>query len=659
MDVKDRIRTLRELLEYHAKRYYEQDAPEITDYEYDMLLRELEELEAAHPELASTESRTAKVGGAASGRFEQVTHTVPLGSLNDIFEYNELERFFDRVGSDAPCSVEAKIDGLSVALHYEGGRLVYGATRGNGRVGENVTENLKTVRGIPHTISYRGTLEVRGEVYMPRDAFLALNEHREAAGEPRFANPRNAAAGSLRQLDSAITASRGLAIWIFNLQVCEHVFASHTQSLEFLESLGFPVIPLRKTVDSFAEARSMIDRIGQMRPNLPYDIDGAVIKLDTLADRIELGEVSGRPRWAVAYKYPPEQKQTVLTDIVVQVGRTGVLTPKAIIEPIQLAGTTVSRATLHNLDQIREKDLRIGDTVVVQKAGDIIPEILRAIPEKRPSGAIPYEMPKDCPSCGARVERDEGESAIRCPNASCPAQLTRNLQYFASKGAMDIDGMGEAIVQTLCESGAVRTVADLYRLDADRIAGMERMGKKSADNLIRAIEASKTRGPARLLCALGIRQVGEKAAAAITAHYPDLMQYPALTVEDLTKVEDVGEVTAQNIVSFFALPQTVSLLAELEHLGVLMKQEKPIEVGSRFAGMTFVLTGTLPGVTREEASSIIVANGGKTSSSVSKKTSFVLAGEEAGSKLTKAEALGVPILSWDDFQDLLNKEDPT
>ncbi len=655
MDAEKRIEELRALLEYHARRYYDLDDPEITDYEYDMLYRELQVLEAANPSLQSPISRTRRVGGSASSGFAKLTHTVALGSLQDVFSFDEVDAFFARIGEETACSVEAKIDGLSVALHYEGGKLIYGATRGDGTVGEDVTANLKTVAGIPHTIPYDGMLEVRGEVYMPREVFLSLNEEREAAGEGRFANPRNASAGSLRQLDAAVTASRGLSIWIFNLQASDKTFASHTETLDFVSALGFPVLPLRKRITGAAEAKAMIDSIGSARASLPYDIDGAVIKVDDLTLREEWGYTTNTPRWAVAFKYPPEQKEATLEDIVIQVGRTGVLTPKAIISPVTLAGTTVSRATLHNIDQIREKDLRIGDTVLVQKAGDIIPEILKSLPEKRPLGALPFEMPKFCPSCGERVVRDAGESAIRCPNPSCPAQLVRNISYFASKGAMDIDGLGGAIVTALCESRRVASVADLYRLTVDSLAEMERMGEKSASKLCAAIAASKERGPARLLCALGIRQVGEKAAKAIMAQYPDLETYFDLRVEDLMLVPDVGQITAENIVSFFSKESTRVLLSDLKALGVVLKQAKPTSASGMLAGKKFVLTGTLPGISRDEASAIIEQNGGQAVSSVSKKTDYVLAGEAAGSKLTKAQTLGIPVLDWEGLCAMLKE----
>jgi len=656
MEAIERIRQLRRTLEYHAKRYYEMDDPEITDYEYDMLLRELEELEKQNPEWKSADSRTSRVGGRASGRFPEAVHTVRMGSLNDIFSREELEEFFYRIGEDSLCSVEAKIDGLSVALRYENGSLVRGATRGDGQVGEDVTENIRTVSGVPQTIPYKGLLEVRGEVYMPRDTFLSLNECREEAGEGRFANPRNAAAGSLRQLDSAVTAERGLAIWAFNLQQCDLVFENHDQTLSFLGEQGFAVIPLRAVCRGAEEAWAFIEQIGRCREELPYDIDGAVVKLNSLADRLEMGEVSGRPRWAIAYKYPPEQKQTVLEDIIIQVGRTGVLTPKAIISPVSLAGTTVSRATLHNPDQIREKDLRIGDTVVVQKAGDIIPEIIRAIPEKRPPCAVPFEMPHRCPICGATVTRREDQAAYYCSGDACPAQFERTLLYFASKGAMDIDGLGQSLVEALCRGGMVKSIADLYRLTAEQVAGLDRMGPKSAENLIAAIEKSKYAGPARLLCALGIRQVGEKAAKALTEHYPDLSVYPELTAEDLTKVEDIGEITAGCLVDYFQRPESRELLTSLKELGIVLAAERIEPRSDLLAGKTFVLTGTLPGgITRDMASAMIEEHGGRTSGSVSKKTDYVLAGEAAGSKLDKAEKLGVPILDWDGFLALIEE----
>lgn len=654
MDEISRILELRELLEYHAKKYYEDDAPEISDFEYDRLYRELQDLEAKHPEARSAESRTSRIGGKASEKFSKVTHSVIMGSLQDVFDFEELAAFFDGKEPCSAYSVEAKIDGLSVALRYENGELVRGATRGDGTVGEDVTENLKTIRSIPRHIPYKGLLIVRGEVYMPRAVFEKLNRVREENGEALFANPRNAAAGSLRQLDPKITEERELSIWVFNLQVCDRTFETHGETLDFLSSQGFTTLSLRKTVKTISEAVEQIRLIGQMRDSLPYDIDGAVVKADDLKLRERMGMTANTPRWAVAYKYPPEQKAAKLTAIEIQVGRTGVLTPKAIIEPVRLAGTTVSRATLHNADNIRDKDIRVGDTVIVQKAGDIIPEIVQVDLSKRPKGLLPFEMPRFCPSCGEPVVKDD-EAAVRCTNSACPAQLVRSVMHFASKGAMDIDGMGQAMAQTLCDRGMIRNVADLYKLKAEDLASLDRMGEKSAANLIEAIEASKTRGPERLLSALGIRQVGEKAAKALVKAYPDMEAFFTVTAEELCGIQDVGEITARYLIDFFSHPQTRVTFDELKSCGVVTVGEMTEPKGDRLTGMTFVLTGTLPSMTRDEASQLIEENGGKVSSSVSKKTTYLLAGSEAGSKLTKAQSLGVPILDEDAFLTLIKE----
>ncbi|MBE6637076.1 MAG: NAD-dependent DNA ligase LigA [Ruminococcaceae bacterium] len=649
-----KIKELRKTLEYHAYKYYVEDAPEISDYEYDRLYRELQELEAAHPELDDPHSPTRRVGGMPLDKFEKVTHTVPLGSLTDVFSFEELQSFVHNTGDNDDYTVEAKIDGLSVALRYEDGKLVRGATRGDGVTGEDVTANLRTVMSIPLTIPYTGVLEVRGEVYMPRQHFETLNEKREAAGEARFANPRNAAAGSLRQLDPKIAASRGLDIFIFNLQYCEMSFTQHDETLRFLREQGFKVIPLSKTVSGCEAIIAEVKRIGELRSSLPYDIDGAVIKENHLARRLALGETANTPKWAVAYKYPPEQKSTVLTDIVIQVGRTGVLTPNAVLVPVHLAGTTVSRATLHNIDFITQKDIRIGDTVVVQKAGDIIPEIVSVDVKARTGREVRYQMPANCPSCGEPVVSDSEEAAVRCTNAACPAQLIRNLSYFASRGAMNIDGLGEGVIKLLCDNNLISCVADLYTLKAEDISKLDRMGDRSAAKLITAINESKARGPERLLCAFGIRQVGEKAAKAITRQYPDLYDLFSATEEDLTAVPDVGPITARYLIDFFSHPQTRMILDSMKENGVITATERKDEVTEgKLQGLTFVLTGTLPTMTRDEASALIEQNGGKVSSSVSKKTHYVLAGAEAGSKLTKARTLGIAVIEEADLLAML------
>jgi len=650
-----KIEELRKSLEYHAYKYYVEDSPEISDYAYDRMFRELQELEAAHPEYDDPHSPTKRVGGQALDKFEKVTHTVPLGSLTDVFSFEELRGFLHNAGEEDAYSVEAKIDGLSVALRYEKGKLVRGATRGDGLIGEDLTANIRTIMSIPLTIPYEGVLEVRGEVFMPRSSFERVNAEREEKGEPKFANPRNAAAGSLRQLDPKIAASRGLDIFIFNLQYCEITFARHDETLAFLKEQGFKVIPLVETLVGYDDIVGMIQKIGELRSELPYDIDGAVIKENLLSRREALGETANTPKWAVAYKYPPEKKATKLTDIVIQVGRTGVLTPNAVLEPVQLAGTSVSRATLHNIDFIAEKDIRIGDTVWVQKAGDIIPEVVSVEKGKRNGTEIPYTMPTCCPSCGEPVVRNPKEAAVRCTNSACPAQLVRNLTYFASRSAMNIDGLGEAVVELLCQNGLVKNVADFYYLKAEDIAPLDRMGEKSAAKLITAIEDSKTRGPEKLLCAFGIRQVGEKAAKAITKRFGDLYDIFTATSEELTAIEDVGAITAGNIIDYFSHPQTRIMLDAMKTAGVVTAQEITATEDGIFEGMTFVLTGTLPTMKREEAAALIERNGGKTSSSVSKKTTYVLAGAEAGSKLTKAEQLGIPILSEEDLLRMLGQ----
>lgn len=656
---KKRIDELRALLSHHAYLYYVEDAPQISDYEYDKLFYELVALEEQYPEFESPTSPTKRVGGKALDKFEKVTHAVKMGSLSDVFSYEEVYDFVaktnEKLGKNTVFSVEPKIDGLSVSLVYENGEFTLGSTRGDGIVGENVSENLKTVRTIPmKTRDALPHLEVRGEVYMPREAFAALNEKREAEGEPLFANPRNAAAGSLRQLDSKITASRRLDIFVFNVQAADGIeFSSHTESLEYLKRQGFHIIDGIRRASSADEIITAIKELGAARDSLPYDIDGVVIKADSLEERKLLGENISTPKWAIAYKFPPEQKQTKLTDIIIQVGRTGVLTPNARLEPVRLAGTSVSRATLHNIDFIRERDIRIGDTVTVQKAGDIIPEVICVDTSKRDGSEIPYEMPTVCPSCGEPVIRDD-EAATRCTNASCPAQLERHIIHFASRDAMNIDGMGPAIVKLLIANGLIRDVADIYSLTASDVENLERMGKKSAENLIAAIERSKAAGLDRLIYALGIRQVGEKAAKSLAEAFPDIELLFGITEEQISAIYDFGDISARYIVNFFAHPQTRTLIDELKSRGVKTTYEKQ-KRGNIFDGMTFVLTGTLPTMKRDEASRLIEENGGKVSSSVSAKTSIVLAGEEAGSKLTKAQSLGIRIIGEEEFLAMLAK----
>lgn len=661
MELEEKIKKLRRQLLYHAKRYYVDDDPEISDFEYDRMYAELLKLEAEHPELYDPASPTQRVGGAALDRFEKVTHEVQMNSLTDVFSFAELEDFLTGVSAALPgaeYSVEPKIDGLSVALRYENGVLVQGATRGDGFVGEDVTANIKTIFSIPLTLPEPLSFTVRGEVYMPRAVFQKLNEKREAAGLSLFANPRNAAAGSLRQLDPKIAAERKLDIFVFNFQAGSpypdgHAPALHSETLNRLEELGFHVIGNRTLETTAAGIEAQIDKIGALRDSLPFDIDGVVIKINRLADRAVLGEGTNTPKWAVAYKFPPEQKETKLLDVEIAVGRTGVLTPTAILSPVRLAGTTVSRATLHNEDFIRERDIHIGDTVVVQKAGDIIPEVVRAIPEKRTGGESDFRFPSVCPSCGEPVFRDEDEGAAwRCTNSACPAQLSRGIEHFASKDAMDIEGLGPQLVEALLSAGLIHDAADLYTLHAADIAALERMGEKSAANLIAAIEKSKGAGLERLIFALGIRSIGQVAAAALAARYRTLEACFAATKEELVAIEDFGEITADYVLNYFTHPQNVALCRRLAEAGVLT-EATAAPVGDTLAGLTFVLTGTLPTMTRDEATERIRAAGGKVTGSVSKKTSFVVAGEEAGSKLTKAKTLGVAVIDEEGLLRLL------
>lgn len=657
MDAKFEIERLRTVLNQAGYEYYVMDNPTMSDYDYDHQLRRLEELEAAHPELVTPDSPTQRVGGQVQEGFQPVTHQVPLESLQDVFDPGELSEFDQRVRGAVPeaeYDVEPKVDGLSVALEYVDGAFVRGATRGDGRVGEDVTANLKTIRAIPLKLPEPVPhLIVRGEVFMPRTVFARLNEDREQNGEALFANPRNAAAGSLRQLDPRIAAARQLSIIVFNVQYVEGIsFTTHTESLDWLERMRFKVIP-HDTCSTIEQAGASIRSIGENRTAYPYDIDGAVVKVNSLQERSLLGSTAKFPRWAAAYKYPPEQKPSRVLDIVVQVGRTGVLTPRAVLEPVRLAGTTVQSASLHNQDYIAEKDIRIGDTVLVQKAGEIIPEVVGVVREKRPEGTQPYRLPERCPVCGAHVARDEDGAAIRCTGAECPAQLLRNLTHFASRDAMDIEGLGPAVVEGLVKAGLVRTPGDLYRLEAQSVAQLERMGQKSAENLIAAIEKSKSRDLSRLLFAFGIRQVGQKAAKVLAARFGTLDRLSQATVEELTAVDDIGEITARSLAEWLHSDQAEHLIASLKGAGVnTASQAQPVD--DRLAGKTFVLTGTLEHFSRAKAGARIEALGGKVSSSVSRKTSYVVAGEEAGSKLDKANALGITVLSEAEFLQMLS-----
>lgn len=658
MDAQKEIIKLRREIEKYAKLYYVYDNPAISDYEYDQLMQQLKAMEAEHPELITPDSPTQRVGGVALSQFEPVVHQVPLESLTDVFSYDELFAFGDRMDSmiagPHDYSVEPKVDGLSMSLEYENGIFVRGATRGDGITGENVTENLRTVRSLPLRIENAPErLIVRGEVYMSKAVFEELNTQREINGEQLLANPRNAAAGSMRQLDPKVAASRKLDIIFFNMQFSsEHKYTTHTETLDAMRDMGFPVIPYMH-YDNIHDCVERIEWLGENRGELPYEMDGAVIKINSLAQREALGSTAKAPRWAVAFKYPPERKESCVRDIVIQVGRTGVLTPKVIVDPIRLAGTTVSAATLHNQDNIDRLDLRIGDTVVLQKAGEIIPEVLSVNKEKRPEGTVPFLMPSVCPECGSPVIRDEDGAALRCTSPECPAQRLRNIAHFASREAMDIEGLGISVCESLINSGLVNSAADLYYLEPQSVAGLDRMGKKSAENLISAIEKSKEAGMARLVCAFGIRQVGQKAAKVLAAHFADLDSLIAADEDMLTGIPDIGAITASFITEWFANPQSMHLVGRLRDAGVSFASKEERK-DNRFAGMTFVLTGTLQHYTRDEAAAIIESYGGKASSSVSKKTSFVLAGENAGSKLTKAEGLGIRIISEQEFDSMIS-----
>ena len=656
-DLEKRVIELTEFLNYHNHKYYVLDTPEISDFEYDKALRALEDIENAHPELKKPNSPTLRVGGAVLKEFEEVTHRVPMESLQDAFNREEVYDFDRRVKDEIPnpeYTVEQKIDGLSVSLEYENGEFVRASTRGNGLVGEDVTENIKTIRSVPMRLNDNiPYLEVRGEVYMPRSSFIKLNELREAQEQPLFANPRNAAAGSLRQLDSKITAERKLDIFVFNVQYVDGVsLLSHRESLEFLKTQGFKVIKTFPVFNSIEEAYKCVQDIGESRAGLEFDIDGAVIKVNSFVDRQALGSTSKFPKWAIAYKFPAEQKETKIKDILINVGRTGVLTPLAVLDTVHIAGTNVSRATLHNMDYITEKDIRIGDTVVIEKAGDIIPAVVSVNKEKRDGTEVIFKMPDTCPSCGGRVVREDGEAAYRCVSRLCPAQQLRNIIHFVSKPAMDIDGLGPALVEQMVEQSVISDAADLYYLKPGLVSGLDKMGEKSESNLLAAIDKSRTNPLHRLICGLGIRHVGEKAAKILAKKYKTLQGFLKAEKEELVCLEDIGEIMADSISDFLSNERNIEFIEKLIYGGVECREEE-LEEDTRFEGMTFVLTGTLSKFTRSEASEIIEKLGGKTSGSVSKKTSVVLAGTEAGSKLTKAETLGIKIISEEEFEEMI------
>ncbi len=657
MDTLKEITALRRKLQHHNKKYYDEDSPEISDYEYDMLQRQLRALEDAHPEFADVNSPTQKVGGLASEKFSKVAHAYPLESLQDVFSFDELEEFYERVENAvgrAEYVVELKIDGLSVALEYIDGVFIRGATRGDGQIGEDVTENLMTIADIPKRLKNAPPhLIVRGEVYMSKQVFDTLNAELELQEKPLLANPRNAAAGSLRQKDSKITAQRKLSIFCFNIQNADELpLRSHTESLDYLNALGFPVSPVYPVFTASADVKKEIERMGDTRGNLDFDIDGAVVKVNDFQQRRMLGSTSKFPRWAAAYKYPPEVKETLLHDITITVGRTGVLTPNAVLEPVRLAGTNVSRATLHNRDFIRELDVRIGDTVLVRKAGEIIPEVVRVVKEKRPVNTVAYEMPQVCPVCGAPVYEDPDEAAIRCTGAECPAQLLRNLMHFASRDAMDIDGCGEAVLQALIEAGLVRSAADLYYLSEDDILTLDRKKEKSAQNLIQSIEISKSRDLSHLLFAFGIRHVGQKAGKILSNYFGTLDALLEAPIEEMTGIRDIGATTAESIAAWREQEQSKHLIARLRAAGVNFTGEKTAK-SDLLSGKTIVATGSLTLFTRKEINDLIESLGGKAAGSVSKKTSYVVAGENAGSKLKKAQELGIPVLTEAEFKTMV------
>lgn len=652
----DRVNSLKSEIEQHNYNYYVMDNPTVDDYTYDMLMQELKGLEAQYPELADKNSPTQRVGGEALNMFEKVEHRVQMGSLQDVFSFDQVEAFTERcqeAASNPVYVVEPKIDGLSVSLEYENGEFVRGSTRGDGFIGEDVTANLKTIKSIPLKIKNAPAfLEVRGEVYMPRETFLKLVEKQEDNGETPFKNPRNAAAGSLRQKNPKIAAERGLDIFVFNIQQIEGAeITSHKQSLDYLKELGFKVIYEYTQAESYGDIKACIDHIGEMRNSYSFDIDGVVVKIDDFALRGKMGATSKVPRWAVAYKFPPEEKETKLLDIEVNVGRTGAITPVAIFEPVLLAGTSVSRAVLHNQEFISEKDIRIGDIILVRKAGEIIPEVLKSV--SHGENSVPYRLPEYCPVCGDKAVKFADEAVLRCPNVDCPAQLKRNIIHFASKGAMNIDGLGEAIVTALLDNKLIAGVADLYRLKAEQLEVLERFGKRSAENLINAIEASKENSLERVIFALGIRNIGQNGAKLLCNRFGSIEAIMNASAEEIAEIDGFGDIMAESVVSAFQDKHFADVVAELKSLGVKMEYEKQENGDKRFEGKTFVLTGTLSTMTRDEAKEIIMRLGGKAAGSVSKKTSYVVAGEEAGSKLTKAQELGITILSEQEFLDMV------
>ena len=660
-EAKKRIEELRKETAYHAKKYYDDDAPEISDFEYDMLTLELRNLEKQYPEFVSDESLTQKIGGTVKEGFQKVTHEVPLQSLQDIFDFDELYAFDSRMkeqaekyGKELKYVVETKIDGLSAALEYKNGEFIRGATRGNGLVGEDVTNNMLTIKSVPKKLKEKIDITVRGEVFIGKEEFEKLNEERALNEEQLFANARNAAAGSLRQLDSKVTEKRPLDIFIFNVQKSDtKQFSSHIEALNYLDALGFNVNPVRVVCSNIEEVINAINKIGEERKDLSFGIDGAVIKVDDLKLREKIGSTAKVPKWAIAYKYPPEKKETILKDIICQVGRTGAITPLAILEPVVVAGSTISKTTLHNEDFIKEKDIRIGDHIFIQKAGDVIPEVVEVLKEKRTGKEVIFEMPKTCPVCGAEVVREFGESVNRCIGIECPAKMLRNIVHFVSREAMNIDGLGESIIEKLIEKGLINNIADIYYLKYEDISSLKKEGDKFTKNLLNAINESKNNDLDRVICSLGIRNVGTKLSKTLAKEFRSMDKLMEADIVRLNGINDVGEITADNIYEFFKQDQTIDLIQRLKDAGVNMEYLQEESGDERFYGKTFVLTGSLEKYTRDEASKIIERLGGKTSSSVSKKTSYVLAGKDAGSKLTKAQNLGVTVITEQEFEEMI------
>ncbi len=656
--LKKELEALRKEIEYHNKLYYEQDEPEISDYEYDKLTQRLKKIEAEHPELITKNSPTQKVGGKNKNIFSQVTHDVQMQSLQDVFTLEDIESFVDKVheeyGKDMMFCVETKIDGLSISLEYENGKLVRGSTRGDGFVGEDVTQNIMQIKCIPHELLSKDTVEVRGEVYLPRAEFEKINEKLESLGKPVLSNPRNAAAGTLRQLDSELVKDRNLSVFIFNVQKGMN-FEKHSQSLDYLESVGMKTIAVRFVCNTKEEVIDAINKIGKMRDSLEYDIDGAVVKVDDLGIRQEMGQTVKVPKWAVAYKYPPEQKATKVKDIVLQVGRTGQVTPVLIIEPVRVAGSIIAKTTLHNFDYIKEKDIRIGDMVVIQKAGDVIPEVDRVLKEKRDGTEKEYEVPTVCPICNELLEKENDEVALRCTNSECPAQVYRSITHFVSRDCMDISGMGDAIVDSLIEKGLLKDMADIYYLTLEDILTLEGFKEKSSMNVINAIEASKRNSLDKLLFGLGIRHIGKKASKILSTTFDDIYKIADASIEDLNNIDDFGGIMAESVFNFFRKEETMKLIKKFEEAGVNLKGEKVEKASQTLKDMTICVTGSFDNYSRNDVTKLIEDNSGKASSSVSKKTSFVIAGENAGSKLTKAHELGVEVKTIEEFIKMIEE----